>query len=205
MTKVDFAIGQNSLEVSQQIVKSQDISHVSLISHTVGRNWRQEHSTPESQAANFRSGLTHLAPLRWEWIPRGRFLEFALDDLDHLSPGQVWSMTSHVQCGDGKSRHIPMMNFHPVGIGRREIKEAILTLCGAIDGVILDTGRFSHYYGDDLLEKDDWVRWMAGFLGPCVLVSPRYIGHRLHHGYASLRLTDDEDYKPVIPTVIEVL
>lgn len=39
---------------------------------------------------------------------------------------------------------------------------------------------------------------------PCVLVSPRYIGHALNDGYCSLRLTADSTFKPKIPTVVHI-
>lgn len=202
-----FHIGQNSLEVCQAIVGAHpEILSVCLIKHEVGINWRQQHDTPEKQIGAFLSGLGHLRPLEYMTLCRQDFLDARIKSEPEI--GIVWSMTSEVVCAIGMKkcvRHIPMMNFHPEGIGIEEIEQALNVICSTWKGVILDSGRHQHYYGNHLLDKDSWVKWMAEFLGPCVLVSPRYIGHRLHHGYASLRLTSDSKYKPVVPIVIKVV
>jgi len=38
---------------------------------------------------------------------------------------------------------------------------------------------------------------------PVILVSPRYIGHRLRDGYSTLRLTSDTTFKPKVPELID--
>lgn len=204
----DFKLGQNSLEVVQSIIEHHEaIINVNLISHIVSKNWRENNSTTEDKVKNFVSGFGHLKPLSWMTLPRKSFLDLSFTDLDVLGNHEVWSMNSQVLCaeGNGVIKHIPMMNFHPEGIGLPEIKEAIKIISKEKPGVILDSGRYFHYYGDFLLEEREWVQWMGEFLGPCILVSPRYIGHRLHHGYSTLRLTADEEFKPKIPTVIEII
>ena len=72
-------------------------------------------------------------------------------------------------------------------------------------GVLLDSGRFQHYYGDFLLDENEWIQFMAEFLMPTFLVSPRYIGHRLYDHYCTLRLTSNNQYKPKVPEVVEIL
>ena len=98
-----------------------------------------------------------------------------------------------------------MMNFHTVDISLDKIKTVTKHICPNYDGVILSSGRFFHYYGNKLLTEDEWLKFMADFLMPCVLVSPRYIGHRLFDKYCTLRLTADKTYKTKIPEVIDVV
>jgi len=179
-----------------------------MIIHEVGLNWRQRHDTVERKVEAFLSGFGHARPLEFKQVRRDDFL--ALRKLESLPSGLVWSMISWVLCSNDRDRevnmrHIPMMNFHPEGIGLTEIKLALGVLCPSWGGAILDSGRHQHYYGNHLLDGGEWVKWMAEFLGPCILVSPRYIGHRLHHGYCSLRLTSDPEYKPKIPRVIAIV
>ena len=98
-----------------------------------------------------------------------------------------------------------MMNFHPDNVPNDIIEKALSYICKSKKGVLLDSGRFFHYYGDFLLNEKEWIKFMAEFLMPCVIVSPRYIGHRLYYGDCTLRLTADSKYKPKIPTVIKIL
>lgn len=202
-----FQIGQNSFEVCQTIVDNHpEIVGTKLISHVVGKNWREINNTKEDKIKNLISGIGHLNPIRHERYRRDNFLNLSLSQLPQLDKHQVWSMTSCVG-SDAiyDTMHIPMMNFHPDGIGLQEIKEAIKIIAKNKSGVILDSGRYFHYYGNFLLTERDWISWMAEFLGPCILVSPRYIGHRLHHGYSTLRLTSDSEFKPKVPQVIEII
>lgn len=193
-------IGQTALELVQEFASRFAIESLSVIRHAVGVNWRQENDTVEKQAADFMAGFTHARPLEHRRYSRDTFLDLRLADLP-TGPREAWSVCSNVTV-HGRVMHLPMMNFHPQGIGIHEIKRAIAHLCHDHDGALLDSGRHQHYYGAALIMPDLWPAWMAEWLGPCVLVSPRYIGHRLHHGYATLRLTAEHDHKPKVPTVI---
>mgnify|MGYP004190599807 FL=1 len=96
------------------------------------------------------------------------------------------------------------MNFHPENIAREDIKKAINYISHGHNGVLLDSGRYQHYYGNFLLNESEWKKFISEFLMPTVLVSPRYIGHRLYDGYCALRLTADDKYKTKIPEVVEI-
>ena len=98
-----------------------------------------------------------------------------------------------------------MMNFHPDNVSLDAINESLKIICPNSKGVILETGRFFHYYGMSLLSEEKWLQFMAEFLMPCVVVSPRYVGHSLYDGYCSLRLTTDTKYKTKIPEVIAII
>ena len=201
-----FKIGQNSLEVSQIIVKNcPEIIQLKLISHKVEKNWRQVNSTFSSKTKNILRGFNHDKPIKEIVYDRDRFLGLNLAGLEKLAENEAWSLTSKVLCAGNVYKHIPMMNFHPDNIDLRVIKKTLEYICGKKSGCLLDSGRFFHYYGNFLLTNDKWIKFMAEFLMPCVVVSPRYIGHRLHDGYCTLRLTTEKLYKPKLPEVIEVL
>lgn len=71
------------------------------------------------------------------------------------------------------------------------------------------SGRSFHGYGASLLEQDEWVQFMGLLLlanKPRLepTVDPRWIGHRLIAGYASLRWTCNTPYYLTLPRSIEV-
>ena len=202
----NFSAAQNSLEVLKIIVNNHPvISSVKIISHEVGNNWRQIHLGHHEKIRNLGGGFEHDKPKQEKNYSRKDFLDLTLEQLQKSKSKEVWSFVSKVQCDDGISRHIPMMNFHPEEVGLKAIKEAINHICGAKRGCILDSGRFFHYYGNFLLDENEWRKFMAEFLMPCILVSPRYVGHRLYDGYCTLRLTAQKQFKPKLPEVIDIL
>lgn len=202
----EFQLGQNALDVCKVILDHwPEISGVRLVAHEVNTNWRQRHQTTSEKLEHMLSGFKHLQPIKDRQYSRAEFSKLSLDSLYHLGENQVWSVISKVQTSDGATKHLPMMNFHPEHGSEEGIKKALGYICGSQRGVLLDSGRFQHYYGDFLLDETGWRKFMAEFLMPTVLVSPRYIGHGIHYGYNTLRLTNDSQYKPMIPEVIEVL
>jgi hypothetical protein len=206
MNMVEFQLGQNALDVCKVIIDhQQDISIVRLIAHKVDTNWRQRYTTTPEKLEYMLEGFEHPQPIKDQEYSREEFSQLTLDDLYNLGKNQVWSITSRVQCANKKTKHLPMMNFHLEGGSKEDIKKALKYICGDKRGVLLDSGRFQHYYGDFLLDENEWIKFMAEFLMPTILVSPRYIGHRLHDGYCTLRLTADDQYKPKIPEVVEIL
>jgi hypothetical protein len=202
----EFQLGQNALDVCKVIIDHQpDISMVRLVAHEVGTNWRQLYQTIPEKLEHMLDGLEHSRPIKNQEYYRQEFSQLALDDLYNLGENQVWSITSKIRTSDGKTKHLPMMNFHPENGSEEDIKKALKYICGNKRGVLLDSGRFQHYYGDFLLDENEWIKFMAEFLMPTVLVSSRYVGHRLHDGYCTLRLTADGQYKPKVPKVVEIL
>ena len=72
------------------------------------------------------------------------------------------------------------------------------------------SGRSFHGYGESLLERDEWVKFMGLLLLANqprleLTVDPRWIGHRLLAGYASLRWTCNTPYYLKLPRSIEVI
>ncbi len=155
--------------------------------------------------AHLSEGFDHTIPLQNHWYPRERFGQLRLSDLGELDPRHVWSVNSVVRCCDGIYRHIPMMNFHlEEDATEDDMCKGIEHICFEQKGVLLESGRYYHYYGDFLLDEKGWYKFLGEFLMPCVLVNPRYVGHALNDGYCSLRLTADFIHKPKIPTVIKI-
>lgn len=202
----EFQLGQNALEVCKVIIDHQpDISVVRLVAHETDTNWRQRYQTTPEKLEYMLEGFEHPRPIREQEYSRQEFSQLTFDDLYNLGKNQVWSITSIVKVPIGNKKHLPMMNFHPENGSEKDIKKALKYICGDKRGVLLNSGRFQHYYGDFLLDENEWTRFMAEFLMPTVLVSPRYIGHGLYNGCNTLRLTTDGQYKPKIPEVVEIL
>jgi hypothetical protein len=201
-----FKFGQNSLQVAQLIVKRHpEIKEVLLISHTVGVNWRQKYKSHSQRVKNLLRSFKHTKHIEEKIVSRESFLALSLNTLPRLKPHQVWSIASKVMCRNNKIRHIPMMNFHPEQVSKEAVVKCLRHICKNKSGVLLDSGRFYHYYGSFLIDEEGWLKFMAEFLMPLMIVSPRYIGHCLHFGYCTLRFTSDIKYKTKIPTVIGVL
>lgn len=150
-------------------------------------------------------GFEHSAPLAEQELSRDEFGALSLDELQNPGKNTVWSISSKVCMYGGGAKHIPMMNFHLENGAGVDIRRTLEHICGSNTGVLLDSGRYKHYYGDFMLDNDAWTRFMAEFLMPTTIVSPRYIGHRLRDGYCTLRLTADGQYKPKVPEVVEIL
>jgi hypothetical protein len=134
-------------------------------------------------------------------VARGALRELA----GGLAPREVVAVCSTCTLADGSTRHIPMMDFRLVpGAGSVEVIRGMLDAIGQSSGVILGSGRSYHFYGLELLEQDDWLR----FLGRSLLLSPltdtRYIAHRILAGEGALRITANET-KPKVPLVEYVL
>ncbi|MBI1805632.1 MAG: hypothetical protein HYR76_01120 [Ignavibacteria bacterium] len=196
-------LNDDALIVIQSIVEHHvEIVSLQLIAHTVGLNWRQRYATSKLQLSNLESAFYQDKPLQRLNYQREEFRNLSLDNLPEVESHVVWSMTSKVLCSDAQFRHIPMMNFHPTFGSLLDIIKAIRLVCGTEPGFLLASGRYFHYYGNFLLNEREWEKFLASFLMPCCLVSPRYIGNRLLAGECTLRLTTNAMYKPVIPRVV---
>ena len=207
-----FTKNLNSLSVCHTIVNSQkEIKEIRLIAHSVYTNWRQVHKSSIKKMRNLDSGFIHPKFESEITLSRKKFLLISQKELvsesNKIGDNIVWSITSKVNCNNNVKKHIPMMNFHPEGITKSKsipyIMSAIKQVGSNKKGVLLDSGRYYHYYGNYLLEKEDWLKFMADFLMPCVLVSPRYIGHCINQGYAALRLSQGKNYKNNTPVVVK--
>ncbi len=83
-----------------------------------------------------------------------------------------------------------------------EVRSVIGRVTDDLPGYLLSSGRHFHYYGMQLLDSEAWIAFLAQFLMPCVLVSPRYIGHSMHRGFCALRLNAVPPHKPIVPVLV---
>jgi hypothetical protein len=145
------------------------------------------------------------AAKRYE-IPATEVASGGLDELvARLRPQEVVALCSTCATADGSVRHIPMMDFRLMpGAGSVEVVREMLEAVGQTGGVILGSGRSYHFYGLDLLERDDWLKFLARSLLLAPLTDARYIAHRILEGEGALRVTANEA-KPRMPVVEYVL
>jgi hypothetical protein len=131
--------------------------------------------------------------------------ELLQEHIARLSSDRVLALCSKCRLRDGSLKHIPMMDFRclPSPENLEKIK-TILKGLGQRNGAIVESGRSYHFYGFELLDQNEWIR----FLAQCLLLHPftdsRYIAHRLMGGTCALRITATK-LKPKIPIVLELV
>jgi hypothetical protein len=131
------------------------------------------------------AGIIQTIELKRSEILRGALLKYA----KRLRAGESLFVSSKVKLVDGRSVHLPMMDFtcYDTPHDLRKLKLALSAL-GVGCGVILRSRNSFHYYGFSMLAADRW----SVFLGKCLLLMPitdtRYIGHRMIDGACTLRI-----------------
>jgi hypothetical protein len=174
---------------------------VELIRHRVDHNWRQRYPTAREKVLALRESLIHEGHHTRRLVAPGD-PDGLLTELDSATrEGLALSVTSRVWREDGRlAGHLALMNLHPEGFNDvTELREAIPLITNRLPGYLINSGRHYHYYGRRLLPEEDWPRFIAEFLMPCTVTSPRYIGHSIERGFCSLRLNAVPPQKPVIP------
>jgi hypothetical protein len=128
-------------------------------------------------------------------IPANELTAETIEDLCNSTPaGMELALNSRVVMRDSTVMHIPMIDLatKATGIIGRVLDVLPSNLSDAM--IWFESGRSYHGYGTVLISQEDWTRLMGRFLlvnQPQVppVVDPRWIGHRLISGYASLRWT----------------
>jgi hypothetical protein len=176
-----------------------------FIEHPVGKNWRQRYERPREQIGAIPQALIHAGPFDG-WRARVGELEGVLHNLAGTNSSVATSLTSRVWNEAGHQvGHLALMNLHPVGFyDLSEVRAAVRLVDDGSAGYFLDSGRYFHYYGQRFLDLPGWLRFLSQFLMPCVLVSPRYIGHSLYRGFCTLRLNAAPPFKPVVPVLVNL-
>jgi hypothetical protein len=184
-----------------------DQTCVELLVHQGRRNWREQNRTPMEKITNLREGLRHEGPFSGELVSIGRINHELAALRRRISDVDVVSVTSRVFDPAGaRVGHLAIMNLHTEGFCSIEaLAEAISQVTGGVSGYLLESGRYYHFYGKELMSDREWVDFLTGFLMSCVLVSPRYIGHSLFRGFCSVRLTSSAPHKPMVPRLLRVL
>lgn len=195
----------NCIDVLRKIILTLSLqsTRFMLFEHFVGVNWRVRYLSTHEKAKHLIEGLVQHSPYQ-QWELSGKeILSQTFDPGNFVSMrNHVVSISSKIACTDGTHKHLAIMNLHPENVlDYKDIVKIVEAVTNRIPGYILKSGRYYHFYGVALLEEQEWIRFMAQFLMPTVIVSPRFIGHCLYRGYVALRLSTDKQYKPLLPEV----
>ncbi|MBU1098553.1 MAG: hypothetical protein KKB34_18900 [Bacteroidetes bacterium] len=177
-----------------------------LIEHSVGINWRVANRSTISKITNIEEGLIQHKPIQ-EIIISGKDIINASFNPSSilLVKENVISLSSKIKL-KRKTHHLAIMNLHPDDdINYTMMLKMLRVVTNYMPGYLLKSGRYYHFYGNDLLNMKQWHKFMAQFLMPTLIVSPRYIGHCIYRGYAALRLTTNNDFKPHCPDLCDIL
>jgi hypothetical protein len=183
-----------------------DETRVELLIHRSERNWREQNDSAIEKIRNLRTGLKHDGPFSGELVPIGEITDQLRTLGEGINDSDVISVTSRLFDPEGTYiGHLAIMNLHTEGFESLEaLIDSIYHVTGGISGYLMDSGRYYHFYGRKILSDREWLDFMINFLMPCVLVSPRYIGHSLFRGFCSVRLTSSKPYKPMVPKLLQV-
>ena len=152
-----------------------------------------------------------VADSRTVWqVPASEFLDcdYVENMLASTPKGHELAIHSDVLLNNGERQHLVMVDM---ATSSKAHLEKLRTFLG--DNFFqrmawFDSGRSFHGYGADLLTQQRWVQFMGLLLlanKPRMesTVDPRWIGHRLMAGYATLRWTKNTSHYLVYPTRID--
>lgn len=180
---------------------------IELITHENKLNWRQLYPTTQDRVRNLRAGLIHDGPFHGRLVRIGDLEEQVRLMSTQIDPSNVISATSRLFDSNGDFLgHIAFMNLHPEGLNSIDLIAHVITeITNGLPGYLLSSGRYYHYYGKRILRGEEWTGFLAQFLMPCMMVSPRYVGHSLFQGFCAVRLTAAAPYKSTVPWLLAVL
>lgn len=139
--------------------------------------------------------------------PSGTFDDLAtlLEGLfAEVRQGFALAVSSRVKLKNGKSAHIPMMDFKCAPTFQNvDTARVALKKINDTSGVLLNSGRSFHYYGLNLMSEEEWHLFLGHSLLLTDLVDARYIGHALMNNECRLRLSPAR-LNPFIPTVVDI-
>lgn len=195
----------NCIDVVKEIIIKLDLqlAQFTLFEHFVAINWRGRYFTVSQKKENLKASLVQHTPFQ-EWNLLGKnILDDKFDPSIYVhEEHRVISLSSKIRLPNGQIKHLAMMNLHPEEeLSLDNIINIVQEVTQYLPGYLLESGRYYHYYGFALLFENEWINFMAQFLMPTIIVSPRYIGHCLYRKYAALRLSTDTKYKTVLPYV----
>ena len=140
-----------------------------------------------------------------EEVPRTKLnQEFWLAQFEAVRAPFVLAISSRVKLKDGTIAHIPMMDFKcaPTSENVNVAKEGFKQI-DQEHGVLLNSGKSFHYYGDTLMSDGQWRAFLGHSLLLSEFIDDRYIGHALINNECRLRISTTR-LNPFIPTVVDV-
>jgi len=204
LNKNIFETGMTAVEVVAGIIKQNP--RIKALSFYICTPKKNVSETPGYHS--FGRLLSHNSPNGKEiWLKRE---EITADKLYGMIGGlgreHVLAVLSKVVFKHNETFHLPLMDFSERSAGLENNLTMILCFleqAGYGNGVVLSSGRSFHYYGNCLMNERVW----RIFLGDCLLsglADPRYVGHNIKDGCATLRLSACS-LRPHIPEVVSVL
>ncbi len=144
-------------------------------------------------------------------MPLERFLnaDFVHRVMQEAGAGQELAVHSDVRMCDGRSLHLVMVDMSTSARAHLEKLRSFLGNNFFQRIARFASGRSFHGYGETLLDHNEWVKFMGLLLlanQPHLepTVDPRWIGHRLMAGYASLRWTCSTSHYLSLPCSIDI-
>jgi len=129
---------------------------------------------------------------------------WTLNMLNTLASNEDVTLNSNITLADGTTLHIPMIDFLTPSLNTTLDSLAKLTIKTGIRFETYGSGRSYHAYGSELLTPEAWHK----FLGQVLLLHPvqkvdgivdvRWVGHRILHQHAALRIScNSASYKKI--------
>lgn len=149
-----------------------------------------------------------VADCRTTWlIPTEEFLDpqRVLTVIENTPAGQEMAVHSDLRLHNGQRLHLVMIDMSTASEAHLEKLRVFLGDNFFQTISWFASGRSFHGYGGSLLLESDWVKFMGLLLlanQPRLkdTVDPRWVGHRLLAGYASLRWTKNTHHYLGLPT-----
>lgn len=144
-------------------------------------------------------------------IPRSQMLNenFIENILSNLLPEENVAIHSNIYMNNGETVHLPMVDMHTGSKAHLEKINSVLPHVLRNEIKWYSSGRSFHGYGKTLINHDEWVKLMGRLLlcnqkSMTPTVDPRWIGHRLIAGYASLRWTKNGEHYLAMPAQLQL-
>jgi hypothetical protein len=152
-----------------------------------------------------------VADTRTTWaIPKTEFVkaDYVESVMDATPEGQEMAIHSDLQIGSGERVHMVMVDMSTAAKAHLAKLRTFLGDNFFQQISWYSSGRSFHGYGKALLFEAEWVKFMGLLLlanQPRLepTVDPRWIGHRLFAGYASLRWTRNTSHYLSTPTSLD--
>jgi hypothetical protein len=200
-----LSLARDAYEVAAHVIRSNpEIESATLVTYTEGPNWGDLPDAEKRTLSSLVKGIRQDTGERvFSKVPAARVSADALRIMaEGLGVGELLGLVSTVELYDGRSAHIPMMDFvcGPSAQNLTSITHLLKEMRKGV-GFLLESGRSYHYYGAELLTDEEWRQ----FIGKCLLmfgyVDDRYIGHQLVDGHCVLRLSAGR-LKSRVPAVV---